>query len=291
MHNEQIVTGFHAIEERLRSVQQAGATIAGETKMSILYTKLGPRIKKILLLAKDLGIACTQTDNAELNRLCQNLSSVAQEHRGIVLRIFGKAENRSNIINFDEWLESFCKLNKSSENANDNVNDNTMNSEGTNNREKKDECTTVVILDSITDVHNVGAILRSCDQFGVNLVILPLSRSANDIEHNEIIARSSAGAVAWVPVTVVPNLVRCVQLLKDAGFWIYGLDAKGEMLNTVDFAKKRVLVMGSEGSGISRLLFEQCDKIVSIPTCGKIDSLNVSVATGVVLYELYRETL
>ena len=103
-----------------------------------------------------------------------------------------------------------------------------------------------------------------------------------------MIGRTSAGASAWVPVAVVNNLVRAVEKLKAAGFWIYGADAGGETCGKIDFAQKTVIIMGSEGSGISQLLKKQCDKIVSIPTCGKIDSLNVSVAAGVLLYEIYR---
>ena len=150
---------------------------------------------------------------------------------------------------------------------------------------------TVVILDSVTDPHNVGAIIRSADQFGASLVLLPERNSANKVNDNDVILRTSAGAAAWVPVSVVPNLVRCVEKLKDNGFWVYGADAGGTSVQEGKFAEKTVLIMGSEGSGISRLLKEQCDSIVSIPTCGKIDSLNVSVATGVLLYEIYRQGL
>jgi 23S rRNA (guanosine2251-2'-O)-methyltransferase len=149
----------------------------------------------------------------------------------------------------------------------------------------------VVFLDSITDPHNVGAILRSCDQFGASLVVMPSRHSASDFSDNEIIARSSAGASAYVPVAIVPNLVRAAQSLKEAGFWLYGADAGGESVQKVSFADKSVIVMGSEGSGIAKLLEEQCDTIVSIPTCGKIDSLNVSVAAGILLYESYRQKL
>ena len=148
-----------------------------------------------------------------------------------------------------------------------------------------------MILDSITDPHNVGAILRSCDQFGTNLVVIPSHRSQSDFSENETIARSSAGAAAYVPVSVVTNLVRATQKLKDAGFWIYGADAGGESVQSLKFPKKTAIVMGSEGSGISKLLEDQCDSIVSIPTCGKIDSLNVSVAAGVLLYERFRQRL
>ena len=86
------------------------------------------------------------------------------------------------------------------------------------------------------------------------------------------------------------NLVRTVQNLKDNGFWSYGADAGGENVTKLKFASRSVIVMGSEGSGIARLLESECDTIISIPTCGKIDSLNVSVAAGVLLYENYRQS-
>ena len=151
-----------------------------------------------------------------------------------------------------------------------------------------EERQTVVILDSITDPHNVGAIIRNCDQFGAALVILPEKRSVKDISENEVVARTSAGSSAWVPLAVVSNLVRTVSLLKEHGFWIYGADAGGAPIDKINFAPRSAVIMGSEGAGIARLLSEQCDDLVSIPTCGKVDSLNVSVAAGILLYEIYR---
>ena len=144
----------------------------------------------------------------------------------------------------------------------------------------------VVVLDGITDPHNYGAIIRSCDQFGVSLIVNPNSRSAKD---SETVARTSAGASAWMPIATVPNLVRAVGLLKEAGFWVYGADMGGEPAHKKDLTGRVALVMGSEGEGIARLLREACDGIVSIPSKGQIDSLNVSVAAGVLLYEINRQ--
>ena len=258
------MSGFHAVEERVRAaLEDSGAAL----KMRIYFSKPGPRVKKILELAKSAGIQCEQTDNKVLDQMVQSLSESAREHRGIVLEIQGQEARSSNLVDFDVWLERF----KAQESA--------------------AKRTTVVILDSVTDPHNVGAILRSADQFGAALVILPERRGANDVAQNEVIARSSAGAASWVPVSVVTNLVRAAQQLKEAGFWVYGADAGGVQIQDGTFSKNSALIMGSEGSGIARLLREQCDTIVSIPTCGKIDSLNVSVAAGVLLYEIYRQSL
>ncbi|MFC2281124.1 MAG: TrmH family RNA methyltransferase, partial [Treponema socranskii subsp. buccale] len=182
---ERIVTGFHAIEERIRSDSR------GSGRMRIVWSKAGPRAKKIIALAKREGIPCEQTDDAALDSLAARLSETARDHRGIVLCVSGESEDTHNIVDFDEWLASLpSDYDASSEQSG------ALQNSGAENL-----CTTVLVLDSVTDPHNVGAIIRSCDQFGTSLVILPQARSANDIAHNEVVARSSAGAAAWVPVS------------------------------------------------------------------------------------------
>lgn len=259
-----VVTGFHAIEESVNAIQKSKKN---PQNVKLFYSKVGPRVKKILATAKEAGVSSVQVENSKLDDLVKDLPSALQDHRGIVLQkdVQNKENSSENYVEFDSWLkqaeQSFLSEKKS---------------------------ITVVVLDKITDPHNVGAIIRSCDQFGVSLVVIPEHKSSNDIENNDVIARSSAGASAWVPVAIVNNLVRTVEKLKESGFWVYGADAGGETCGKIDFAEKTVLIMGSEGQGISQLLEKQCDTIVSIPTCGKIDSLNVSVATGVLLYEIFR---
>lgn len=250
-----VVTGFHAIEEKVLSLAKAKSN---PKDYQVFYSKAGPRVKKIIEEAKKNGVTVTKCDDKTLDAKVSELDETLQDHRGIVLEISGESGKQKNLVDFDEWL----KVNGGSEKS------------------------TVVILDRVTDPHNVGAIIRSCDQFGAGLVILPENNASTDIG-SEVISRSSAGASAWVPVSIVTNLVRTVEKLKDAGYWIYGADAGGENLTQIKFPAKTVLVMGSEGSGMSHLLEEKCDTIVSIPTCGKIDSLNVSVAAGVLLYAIY----
>ncbi|MBQ4378844.1 MAG: 23S rRNA (guanosine(2251)-2'-O)-methyltransferase RlmB [Treponema sp.] len=257
---KQSITGFHAIEEKVRSACESGKTDG----LSLYYSKIGPRVKKILDVAKTAGIPCSQCDTKMLDSLVQNLPDVARDHRGIVLCAEGNIDQNQNEVNFDTWIAQAAV---------------------------SDAPSTILVLDSITDPHNVGAIMRSSDQFGVNLVIMPNRNSVGNVSDNEIIARSSAGASSYVPYTITKNLNRAVQKIKEAGFWIYGADAGGESVQNLTFPAKTCIIMGSEGTGISRLLEEQCDSIVSIPTCGKIDSLNVSVATGVLLYERYRQSL
>lgn len=280
---ERLYTGFHAVEEKIRSVENSTAVNSSSksitSSMKIFYSKPGPRIKKILELAKRLSIPCNSCEPEKLDSMVKVLPELARDHRGIVLCVSGETAQASNIIDFEQWVASVDTANHSADKI-------TQNSE-TSGKNRK----TVIVLDSVTDPHNVGAIIRSADQFGVELVVIPEHRGQSNVSENEIIARSSAGSSAWVPVSIVKNLVRSVKLLKDAGFWVYGADAGGESVQNLKFAENTVLIMGSEGTGIARLLKEQCDTIVSIPTCGKIDSLNVSVAAGVLLYEIHRQSL
>lgn len=260
------ITGFHSIEEKVRSLKKDT-----QSGYKLYFSKPGPRVKKILAAAKEAGITCEQTSDAQLDSLVSGLDESLRDHRGIVMEISGSAKQPvANLVDFDAWIK---------------IHSGEDGDAGANGAAGSSRCT-VVILDSITDPHNVGAILRSCDQFGASLVVIPEHNSASDIAGNEVIGRTSAGASAWVPVAIVNNLVRATEQLKQAGFWIYGADAGGQNCRTIDFPAKSVLIMGSEGSGMAALLEKQCDTIVSIPTCGKIDSLNVSVAAGVLLYEL-----
>jgi 23S rRNA (guanosine2251-2'-O)-methyltransferase len=246
-----IITGFHAIEEQLRAIEKEKKS-AG---FRIVHSKPGPRVKKILAEAVKLGIPAQETPDENLDQMVASIPVTARDHRGIIL-VMENAEQDA-----PPRLEECVKELKDREEA------------------------LVLVLDSITDPHNVGAIIRSADQFGVDLVILPERRGATDFE---VISRTSAGASSWVKIVLVTNLVRAVEQLKEAGFWVYGADAGGSPAQDMKMAGKTALVMGSEGSGMARLLKEKCDAIVSIPTSGKLDSLNVSVAAGILLYEIRR---
>lgn len=144
----------------------------------------------------------------------------------------------------------------------------------------------VLLLDHVTDPHNLGAVLRSAEQLGVDLVVIPDRRAAG---LGGVVADTSAGAVEHVAVSTVPNLANAVVRLKDEGFWIYGADMGGTPLWDVRFPERTVLLLGSEGKGLSELLQKRSDELVSIPRYGRIDSLNVSVATGILLYEFRRQ--
>ncbi|MCL2230144.1 MAG: 23S rRNA (guanosine(2251)-2'-O)-methyltransferase RlmB [Treponema sp.] len=234
------LTGFHAIEERIKTGRPCGP---------LLVAKAGPRAKEIVTLAVNHKIRLERTGTFELDGL-------APDNRGIALHVEDEG-SRADIS-----LENFiAELDENAESL-------------------------VLVLDEITDPHNYGAILRCCDQFGVDLVVC---RNRRNAKHAAIISQTSAGAVSWVAQAETPNLVRAIEDLKEAGFWIYGADMEGDAVYKVKLGGKVALVLGSEGSGISRLLRERCDGFVGIPSSGRIDSLNVSVAAGVLLYEVKRQ--
>jgi len=216
----------------------------------LLVAKAGPRAREIASLAASLKVRVERVGVFELD-------GIAPGNRGIALRVedFGRGSPGASVEEFIAGLGDRADA-------------------------------LALILDEITDPHNYGAILRSCDQFGVDLVI---SRNRRSAKHADVISKTSAGTSAWVPQAETANLVRAARQLKDAGFWIYGADMQGEAAYSISLRGRIALALGSEGSGLSRLLLETCDGAIGIPTLGKIDSLNVSVAAGILLYEAQRQ--
>lgn len=151
---------------------------------------------------------------------------------------------------------------------------------------EKGEAPFVIICDKITDPHNLGAILRTANCAGAHGVIIPKRGSAG---LNSIVAKTSAGAVEYTPVAKVTNIASAIDDLKREGMWIAGADMDGEEMYNIDLKGSLGIVIGSEGEGISRLVKEKCDFIASIPMCGQINSLNASVAAGVLMYEALRQ--
>jgi 23S rRNA (guanosine2251-2'-O)-methyltransferase len=144
----------------------------------------------------------------------------------------------------------------------------------------------VVVLDGVEDPHNLGAIVRTAHAAGAAAVIVPERRAAG---LTETVAKAAAGALEYLPVARVGNLSRALETLKQRGFWIYGLDERGEQgYDRIDFAAPTALVLGGEGHGLHDLVRRHCDFLVRIPMAGPIASLNVSVAAGVVLFEWRR---
>ncbi len=242
------VFGFHAIEEAIK-LAPAGSTL-------YLCRGTGEKTQALEQMARATGkVAVKKIAMVEMDRMVPGT-----DHRGAVLDLGGARKGGSRIQAVG--VKEFCKSLEPEQGA------------------------LVVVLDGITDPHNLGAILRSCDQFGVGLVVIPERRS---VQANETVTKVSSGAAQYVPMAVVTNLARELQILKENGFWVYGADMNGDPVMDTKFTPRTVLVMGSEGDGMSRIVREGCDHIVSIPMEGHIDSLNVSVATGIMLYEIKRQ--
>lgn len=140
----------------------------------------------------------------------------------------------------------------------------------------------VVILDHLEDPHNFGAIIRTCEAAGVNGIIIPKDRS---VDVNSTVMKVSAGALENMKIAIVTNLTSTIKDLQKKGFWVVGTDMEGTNYTEIDYKGKTVIVIGSEGEGMSRLVKESCDFIAKIPMRGKINSLNASVATGIIVFE------
>ena len=145
----------------------------------------------------------------------------------------------------------------------------------------------ILILDGIEDPHNFGAILRTAEAAGVHGVVI---RKARQVPVTETVIKVSTGATEMVPVARVPNIAESIRYLRDQGLTVFGVEIDGKRLyNQADYRGGAAFVVGSEGEGLSRLVKERCDEIVRLPMRGRIGSLNASVATGIILYEVLRQ--
>ena len=217
---------------------------------ALLVCRDSERIRHLRELARDRGIPISETDEGELTRLCGT-----NAHKGAALSLHRiPLSMKGNLAHHLGSLRSETAL--------------------------------FVALDGITDPQNLGAVLRSADLLGIELVILPTRHSAGD---TQTVSRISSGASAHVPLLVLPNIPSALDSLKAHGFWIFGADLAGDAIDRVDFKGRVCLVMGSEGTGMRRLVREKCDFLVRIPSAGHVDSFNVSVAAGILMYEARRQ--
>lgn len=230
------------------------ALVAGHPLDRILVARgqHGGRIQKILDLARSRGVPVRFEDRIQLDR-----AAAAEHHQGVVA--FTAAREALDI---EDLLAGHSQPGA----------------------QAVDQL--LVLLDGIEDPHNVGAIVRTALAVGAAGLIIPERRAAG---LTDTVARVSAGALAHLPVARVKNLARAMEQLKEAGFWLIGLDERAEKSYTeVDYKGRIGIVMGSEGTGLHDLIRKRCDFLVSIPTTGPVRSLNVSVAAGVVLFEALR---
>ncbi|MFS0638058.1 23S rRNA (guanosine(2251)-2'-O)-methyltransferase RlmB [Mesobacillus foraminis] len=153
--------------------------------------------------------------------------------------------------------------------------------------EKKDEAPFFLLLDEIEDPHNLGSIMRTADAAGAHGIIIPKRRA---VGLTATVAKASTGAIEYIPVVRVTNLSRTIEELKERGVWIAGTDASAkEDYRSIDGSLPLALVIGSEGKGMSRLIRDKCDFLLSLPMAGKVTSLNASVAASLLMYEVYRK--
>jgi 23S rRNA (guanosine2251-2'-O)-methyltransferase len=216
---------------------------------TLFLSRSNTRIEALREAAEAAGIPVSELEDAVLTRMCGSPA-----HKGAALIV---EKSKAAVVDLRGWLAGY---------------------EG--------ETALVLVLDHITDPQNLGAILRSADQLEVDVVVLPSRRSAQE---TETVAKVSSGASAYVPLVVVPNIPTSLALLKENGFWIYGADIEGQPAGQADFSGRTCLVMGAEGEGMRRLVRERCDQLVRIPAGGHVDSFNVSVAAGILMYEVRRQ--
>ena len=152
--------------------------------------------------------------------------------------------------------------------------------------ERKGEKPFIVILDGITDPHNLGAIIRTCECAGVHGIIIPENRAC---EVNNTVYKTSAGAIVHIPVAMVTNLTRTINDLKKQNIWVYAMEAGNKKVYNADFTYPTAIVIGSEGKGVSRLVLENVDEVLSLDMFGKVNSLNASNAAAIAVYEVVRQ--
>ena len=206
-------------------------------------------IKKILAMAKENKVIIQEVDRHKLDQMSER-----HAHEGVIA-----ITSDYRYYDLDEILEI---------------------------PRQKGEDPFFIILDGITDPHNLGSIIRTADAVGAHAVIIPKRRS---VQITPIVAKASAGAVEYLPVCKVTNIVNTIKTLKENGLWIAAVDMDGQTFYQQNLGGPLGLVVGSEGEGISRLVKQNCDFTVSMPMSGNVTSLNASVAGGILLYEVYRQ--
>ncbi|MBQ4347066.1 MAG: 23S rRNA (guanosine(2251)-2'-O)-methyltransferase RlmB [Firmicutes bacterium] len=208
-------------------------------------------LKKIIAMATEAGIVVQKIPSERMDEIAQT-----KNHQGIIAVV--SAHNYSDISDMFELAKS------------------------------RGEDVFLIILDGITDTHNLGAIIRSAEAAGAHGIIIPKRRSAG---LNAVVAKTSSGALEYMPVARVVNIVRTIEELQEKGVWVVCADMGGEPVYKADLKGPVALLIGAEGEGVSRLAKERSDFVVSLPMKGKISSLNASVAAGILMYEVLKTRL
>ena len=216
-----------------------------KSKINKIYLSNKFNDKEILSLISKRNINTKILDNKILDKMCKGL------HQGIILEV-----EDVKTYTFDEVIPNIDK-----------------------------DYPLVVILDHLEDPHNLGAIIRSSEAFGVDAIIIPNDRS---VQITSTVVKTSVGTIEKMKIINVTNLNTTIKKLQDNGYWIVGTDMEGEDYTSIDYKTKIAIVIGNEGKGISRLVSENCDYLAKIPMKGTVNSLNASVACGIFLSEIVR---
>ncbi|MBE6063556.1 MAG: 23S rRNA (guanosine(2251)-2'-O)-methyltransferase RlmB [Clostridium butyricum] len=218
----------------------------------ISNNKLEGSINTIVGMAKEKRIIIKEVDKRKLDAMCDG-----ETHQGVIAKVTPfKYSEVSDILDLAK---------------------------------ERGEAPFIIILDEVEDPHNLGSIARTAELFGVHGIIIPKRRSASV---TATVYKSSVGAIEHVKVAKVTNLNTTIDFLKEQGIWIYGADIRAEEYSyEVDYSGPCALVIGNEGKGISKLTVQKCDKLIKIPMVGKINSLNASVAGGIMMYEVLKGRL
>jgi len=230
-------------------------TLKGDRTIETLYianNKLEGSINIIVGLAKEKRVLIKEVDKRKLDSMCDGAT-----HQGVIAKVTPyKYSEVSDILALAE---------------------------------ERGESPFIIILDEVEDPHNLGSIVRTAELFGVHGIIIPKRRSASV---SATVYKSSVGAIEHVKIAKVTNLNATIESLKLKGIWVYGADIRAEEYSyQVDFSGPCAVIIGNEGRGISKLTVQKCDKLIKIPMVGKINSLNASVAGGIIMYEVLKGRL
>lgn len=230
-------------------------TLKGDRTVETLYisnSKLEGSISTIVSIAKEKKILIKEVDKRKLDSMCEG-----EAHQGVIAKI--------TPYRYSEVSDILALA------------------------EEQGEAPFIVILDEIEDPHNLGSIVRTAELFGVHGIIIPKRRSASV---STTVYKSSVGAIEHVKIAKVTNINTVIEELKEQGIWVYGADIRAtEYSYQVDFSGPCAIIIGNEGRGISKLTVQKCDKLIKIPMVGKINSLNASVAGGIIMYEVLKGRL
>ena len=234
----------HQFIHGFRAIEEV---IAASPPGAVLYlSRNGQRHRRLKVMALSVGLPVRHVSEIDLSRHVE-----VERHRGALLRVRDRQRRRTSDRQLSELVSGF----------------------GPN--------ALILAVDRVTDSANLGAILRSAEGFGVDLVVLQEDRATSV---NPTAMRTAAGAAAHLSIVTVTNLSRVLVLLQQHGFWVVAADMKGEPLYSFEFFDRSVLVVGSEGGGIRHGVRSRCDACVTVETGGKVGSLNVAVAAGIILY-------